>query len=402
MTRKLGRLKASQIDTLGPGRHHDGGGLYLVVGKGAARSWIFRYFRDGKSHDHGLGPTHVVGLALARQRALECKLALYGGKHPVETRQAERAERVLATVKAVTFEQAAERYIAAKAPEWRDRRQAGQWRQSLTDYVFPVIGKLPVMAIETSHVTRVLEPIWLAKTETASRIRGRIEAILAWATTLKYRTGPNPAVWRGHLENILSAPDKVKRVEHHLALDYREIGTFMAALRQQDAIPARALEFLILTASRSEEVRGAQWGEIDLAERFWTVPGDRMKAGKAHRVPLSDAAMQLLEAMPQVGEFVFPGRDGPIGPMAMRRVLESIRDTVSVHGFRSTFREWSTKTSYSREVAEMALAHTVKGKTEEAYWRTDHFEERQAMMQDWANRCAGGAAVVPLPTRVVS
>jgi integrase len=399
MARRLGRLKAGEITRLGEGRYHDGGGLYLFVGKGQARSWIFRFRRDGKLHHHGLGPVHSVGLAAARKRALECRVALYAGDNPVETRQAKRIERVLAAAKAMTFESAAEQYITAHTASWRDPRHEGQWRQSLSDYAFPTLGPLLVMKIDTELVRLVLEPIWLTKTETATRVRSRIEAVLDWATSRGLRQGENPARWKGHLENLLPKRSKVRRVEHHPALPFAEVGSLMAELRRQEGVAHRALEFLILTAARTGEVLGAKWHEIDLAERVWTVPATRMKAGKEHRVPLSDAALQVLNAMAAIrdDDYVFPGRNGPLGGMAMRRVLAAIRDDVSVHGFRSTFRDWAGEaTAYPREVAEMALAHTVGSQVEAAYRRGDLFEKRRALMRDWDQRSAGGAVVLPL------
>jgi integrase len=399
MARRLGRLKASEITRLGPGRHHDGGGLYLVVGKGEARSWVFRFRRDGKLHDYGLGPVHSVGIATARQRAFECRAALYAGNNPVEMRQAKRLERVLAAAKAMTFEHAAEQYIAAHAAGWRGPRQQQQWRQSLIDYAYPILGKLPVMAIEVPLVLRVLEPIWQTKTETASRLRARIEAVLDWATSRGLRQGENPARWKGHLENLLAKRSKVQRVEHHAALSFAEIGTLMASLRRQEGTAARALEFAILTAGRTGEVLGARWDEIDRAERVWTIAGERMKGGKEHRVPLSDAALQVIDAMTglRVNEYVFPGRNGSLGHNAMLRVLAALGREVSVHGFRSTFRDWAGETTaHPRDVIEQALAHTLKDRSEAAYRRGDLFDKRRALMRDWAQRCDGGAVIVPM------
>jgi integrase len=262
------------------------------------------------------------------------------------------------------------------------------------------------MAIDTPLVIQVLEPIWHDKTETATRVRNRIELILDWATVHKHREGENPARWRGHLDKVFPKRGKLQRVVHRPALRHTEIGSFMAELREREGVPARALEFLILTAGRTDEVREAPWSEFDLDERIWTIPDERMKGGKAHRVPLSDAAIEILTAMRKVsiGSHVFAGRDGPIGPAEMRRVLASLRAGVTVHGFRSTFRDWSVETTpaYPREVAEMALAHTVKGETEEAYWRSDLFDKRRVMMQDWSQRCAGGAVVVPFKALATS
>jgi integrase len=401
----LGRLKASEITKLGPGRHHDGGGLYLVVGKGNARSWIFRYFRDGKSHDFGLGPAHTLGLADARERAFECKAALYRGNNPVRMRQAEREERVLAVAKAMTFEQAAGQYIAAHKAKWRGDRQERQWRQSLAAYVFPILGKLPVRVIDTELVVKVLEPIWFTKTETATRIRNRIELILDWATARGYREGDNPARWRGHLKSQFPERGQLQKTVHHAALPFAEIGTFMTELRRLDDVPARALELLTLTALRTDEVRLAQWNEINRAERVWTVPAERMKGKQPHRVPLSDAALQVFDAMEamKAGRFVFPGRNGAFGPAEMRRILGSLRAGLTVHGLRSTFRDWAKEAAYPDDVAEKALAHQVaKNQSEAAYLRTDLLERRRPLMNDWAQRCAGGAVVLPFePIRAV-
>jgi integrase len=404
MARRLGRLKASEIARLGPGRHHDGGGLYLVVGKGEARSWVFRFRRDGRLHDYGLGPAHTVGLAAARQKAFECRAALYAGNNPVEQRQAKRLERVLAAARAMTFEQAAEQYITAQAAGWRGPRQEQQWRQSLASYAYPILGKLPAMAIDTPLVMRVLEPMWQTKTETASRLRARIEAVLDWTTSRGLRQGENPARWRGHLENLLARRSKVQRVEHHAALPYAEIGALVTDLRRQEGTAHRALEFAILTATRTGEVLGARWSELDLAGRVWTIAGERMKGGKEHRVPLSDAALAVIEAMAaiRVNEYVFPGRNGALGHNAMLRVLAALgRADISVHGFRSSFRDWAAEaTAYPNEVVEMALAHTIKNQAEAAYRRGDLLDKRRALMRDWAQRCAGGAVVVPLPVRL--
>jgi integrase len=403
MARKLGRLKAAQIDRLPPGRHHDGGGLYLVVGKTTGRSWIFRFRKDHKLHDYGLGPAHTVGLALARKKATECRLQLYNGGDPVASRKTARLEKVMAAAKALTFETAADQYIDSHAAGWRDGRSEAQWRQSLRDHVFPHVGTLPVNGIDTGLVLKVLQPIWTTKPETASRVRGRIESILAWATTRGYRFGENPARWRGHLDNLLPSPAKVRSIEHHPALPYAEIGSFMADLRQQSSIAARALEFLVLTASRSGEVLGARWDEINFTDRVWIIPGTRMKTAKEHRVPLSDAAMAIVEQMAELrtNDFVFPGmRGGPLGQMSLRQVMAAVgHNGYSVHGFRSSFRDWAAeRTTTSFEVAEAALAHQVGNAVQRAYQRGDLFEKRRRLMEAWESYCAIPAAgsVVPL------
>ena len=308
----------------------------------------------------------------------------------------ERLERVLAAAKAVTFEKAAEQYIAAHAAGWRSPRQEGQWRQSLTDYVFPALGKLPVLAIDTALVLQVLEPIWQAKTDTASRVRGRIEAVLDWAAARGYRQGENPARWRGHLENLLPHAQQGPpgRAPRGAAL-CRDRPVHGRAARSRTVLRHARSNSLILTAGRTGEVLGAQWSEINLAERVWTIPAERMKAGKEHRVPLSDAALRVLEAMAEirVDEHVFPGRNGPLSHTALRRVLAALgRTDISVHGFRSTFRDWAAETTaYPREVAEMALAHAIGNQVEAAYRRGDLFEKRRALMRDWALHCADTA-----------
>jgi len=305
----------------------------------------------------------------------------------------------------MTFAAAAEQCIAGAAAGWRDPRQERQWRQSLTDYVLPTLGKLPVQAVDTALVLQVLEPIWQSKTETASRIRGRIEKILDWATARHLRQGDNPARWRGHLENLLVEPAKLKRVEHHVALPFAEAAAFMARLRAAEGPAARALEFLILSATRTKETLGARWSEINFAERSWTIPAERMKGGKEHRVALCAAALQLLEIgqATAVNDFVFPGRNGALGPMALRRVLTTLGADVDVHGFRSTFRDWASEmTAHPREVADLALAHTVGRDVEKAYRRGDVFEKRRALMEDWATWCAGGAKVLAFTVRAIT
>jgi integrase len=313
----------------------------------------------------------------------------------VEARKAKRAEERLTAATATTFEQCAERYIAAHRSGWRNPKHAAQWPSTLKTYAYPVFGSLPVQAVDTGLVMKVLEPIWHAKPETASRVRGRIEAVLDWATVRGYRKGENPARWRGHLDKLLPARGKVRKVEHHAALPYAEMGDFMAALREQEGIAARALEFLILTAARTSEVIGARWQEFDLEGKLWIVSADRIKGGKEHRVPLSGAALTIIEAMKETreSEFVFPGGKAgkPLSNMAMLKALERMERTeLTAHGFRSSFRDWSAeRTNYPREVAEMALAHTVGDKVEAAYRRGDLFRKRRQLMAAWARYCAG-------------
>jgi integrase len=408
MARAIGKLPAVALQKpMKPGMHADGGGLYLQVTASGAKSWIFRFMLNGRAREMGLGPLHTISLAEARERARECRKLRLDGVDPVEARKAKRAGERLAAAMAMTFAECAERYIAAHRAGWRNPKHAAQWPSTLQTYAHPVFGSLPVQAIDTALVTKAIEPIWQVKPETASRVRGRIEAVLDWAKVRGYRDGENPARWRGHLDKLLPARAKVRKVEHHPALPYTEMGDFIASLRQQEGVAARALEFLILTAARTGEVISARWSEFDLAEKVWTVPADRMKAGKEHRVPLSPAAVAIIEQMQaarvDAHQFVFPGgRLGkPLSNMAMLKLLQRMgRGDLTAHGFRSSFRDWAAeRTSYPREVAEMALAHTVGDKVEAAYRRGDLFAKRRRLMEEWAKHCqllTSAGKVVPI------
>ncbi len=412
MARKIGRLSALAVTRAKvEGLYADGGGLYLQVGSGGARSWIFRYRLNGRKtpRDLGLGPLHTISLAEARAAATDERKLLLAGIDPIEKRREERARAALEAASGVTFREAADRYVAAHAAGWRNPKHGAQWTATLTAYAHPTLGALPVATIEVGHVLKVLEPIWSEKPETASRVRGRVESILDWATARGYRRGDNPARWRGHLENLLPRRDKVARVQHHPALPYLEIGAFMVALRAEQGVAARALEFLILTAARTSEVIGATWSEIDMDGAMWTVPADRIKAGKEHRVPLSAPTVALLRRLyeTRAGEHVFPGgKSGrPLSNNAILALLERMgRGDVTAHGFRSTFRDWAAeRTAYPREVAEMALAHIVDDKVEAAYRRGDLIEKRRRLMADWATFCDAPTergAVVPIAARM--
>jgi integrase len=388
--RQLNRLAAVTLKRLGPGLHPDGLGLYLQVGDSGARSWIYRY--NGRYM--GLGPLHTVTLAQAREKAREYRHLRLDGIDPIKFRKAKRAEQQLAAARTITFRECAEAYIKAHKASWRNAKHAAQWPSSLSAYVYPVFGDLPVQSIDVGLVLKVLERLWAAKAETASRVRGRIEAVLDWATAREYRQGEKPARWRGHLENLLPKKTKVHRVEHHAALPYAEMAAFMTELREQGGIAARALEFAILTAARRGEVLGARWLEIDLEARLWTIPADRMKSGREHRVPLSAPASAILEALAPVrrGEFVFHGDTSrrPIGNMSMLRLLTRMgRGDLTAHGFRSTFSDWCSEcTHFPAEVREMALAHAVSDKVEAAYRRGDLFQKRRDLMDAWARHCS--------------
>lgn len=397
-----------------PGLHAVGGvsGLLLRVSDTVAKTkpkyWVLRVRikTTCKRRDIGLGPYPEVGLAEARDLARELKAQIRAGRDPVADRARAIAERRAALAKAVSFREAAARMLADKQAEWSTKHRQ-QWRNTLEQHAFPVLGDLPVNAIELAHVLDVLRPIWTSTTETASRLRGRVESVLDWARVHGLREGENPARWRGHLDAILPKPGKIARVEHHRALPWRDIPAFMAELRQREGMGARALEFTILTAARSGEARGATWSEIDLERRLWTIPGARMKAGREHTVPLSDAAVALLEALerPHGGGLVCPAvRGGQLSDMTLSAVTRRMSVDAVPHGFRSTFRDWAAEaTGHPSEIAEMALAHTVGSAVERAYRRGDMLDKRRKLMDDWAAHCDGrtpaGGEVVPLRGR---
>lgn len=399
MAREIKKLSAVAVRTMNrPGLHADGGGLYLQITEHGSKTWIFRFMLNGRRRDMGLGGLHTVSLADARTEALRCRQMLRDDLDPIEARRAIKLAARTEAIPTLTFKECAEAYIKAHEAGWKNAKHAAQWGSTLKAYVYPVFGDLAVNAVDTSLVMKTIEPIWAAKTETASRVRGRIETILDWATVRKYREGENPARWKGHLDHLLPAKGKIQRESHHAALPYAQIGTFIKELRLQDGIAARALEFAILTVARTGEVISATWDEIDLNKHLWTVPAERMKAGKEHRVPLSEPAQSLLRQMAAIrsGDYVFPGErpKRPLSNMALLMVLRRMkRDDLTVHGFRSTFRDWAAeRTDYPAEVAEMALAHTVGDKVEAAYRRGDLFEKRVKIMNDWVTKCASTAA----------
>jgi integrase len=399
MARAIGKLTALRVRQLNkPGLYADGGNLYLQVGKTGAKSWIYRYKIAGKQIVMGLGSLHAFGLADAREAAQAYRKIQAGGVDPVDARRRERAHQKLAAARGLSFGECAISYINSHKVGWRDGgRSERQWSASIATYIKPVFGDVPVANVDTVAVLRVIEAIWASKPETARRLRGRIESILDWATARGYRRGDNPARWRGHLANLLPLRAKVAAVEHHAALPYHELAAFMAELRCREGIAAAALEFTVLTAARTGEIIGARWSEIDIEQRLWTVPAGRIKAGREHRVPLSDAATTIVDEMAAIrqNDFVFAGSKGRGGlsHMAMLRVLERMgRPALTVHGFRSTFRDWAAEqTNFPAEAVEMALAHAVGNKVEAAYRRGDMFAVRRRLMQAWAE-FAGGVA----------
>jgi integrase len=392
------KLTARAVETRKrPGRYGDGGGLWLQVSRWKGKvnkSWLFQFTAgNGKVRQFGLGPLHTVSLEEARKRATQARLQVLDGKDPIEAKQQTRAQERQAAAQAVTFKECAEQYIAAHQASWKNETHRKQWKSTLRAYAYPVIGSQPVANITTPLVLKVLEPIWASKPETAVRVRGRIDKVLDFAKAREYREGENPARWTGHLDKLLPAPAKLRTVRHHPALPYAEVPAFMGELRNRKGISAQALEFCILTAARTSEVIGAKWNEIDLEAQEWTVPGTRMKGGREHRVPLSDRAVELLQALPPERDnpFVFiGGREGaPLSNMAMLEQLRELRPGLTVHGFRSTFRDWAAETTaFPNHVAEMALAHAIGDKVEAAYRRGVLFNKRRQLMSAWAKYCA--------------
>lgn len=415
MPRKLhNALTPLEVRNAKPGRHADGGGLHLLVKENGARSWVYRFMLKGKARDMGLGAAagpDAISLGKARDKADALRLQVKAGTDPLAERHREAAEALAAAqaaqIAGKTFKAVAEDYISANEDGWRNAKHRQQWQNTLATYVYPVIGDLPVADIGTAHVLQILEPIWKAKAETASRVRGRMETILDAAKARGYREGENPARWRGHIAQILPARARLTR-GHHKALAYEKIPEFVAKLRERGATAALALEFTILTAARTGEVIGGTWAEVDLDKAIWTISAKRMKAGKEHRIPLSPRAVAILKESQPLNTTgrnespLFPAaKGGKLSSMAMSMLLRRMKVDVTVHGFRSGFRDWSAEcTGYAHEVCEMALAHVIGNKAEAAYRRGDLFEKRRRLMADWAGYCASqgaaGAKVTPI------
>jgi integrase len=408
MARGISRLSGADLRRSKPGLKCDGGGLWLQItdakGGGTSRSWIFRYTLAGRTRSMGLGSLLTVALKDARERARRCRELLLYGIDPIVHRNTERAAKVAADAKTMTFEQAALAYISAHRARWRNQQHALEWPTSLRAHVFPTLGKIDVREIDTALVVKALERVWKEAPETGSRLRGRIEAILSWCTVAGFRSGDNPAKWEDHLEHLL--PKAQRQIEHHAALPWRETPQFMAQLHEISGAPARALEFLVLCAARAGEVRGATWDEIDLDEAVWIIPAHKMKAHREHRVPLCDRALAILREMAAIRvddtPFVFPGRDGKLGESAFHHLLRKLdRRDITVHGLRSSFRDWcGENTNFPREIAEAALAHVSGDATERAYRRGDALQKRRRVMDAWSTFCSrpvpAGATVTPL------
>lgn len=400
-TNKLS-VKLTEKNDPKPGLYGDGGGLYLQVSNSQTKAWVFRYMMEGRARKMGLGDFELVSLKDARKKRDAAYGLVVDGVDPIDERKARKTAQAVEKAKELTFKECAERYIKAHKASWKSEKHAGQWEATLKTYAYPVFGSLPVASVDTGLLLKVIEPIWATKTETASRVRGRIETVLSWAKARGYRHGENPATWRGHVDQLLPRRSQIAPVEHHAALPYGELPAFMAKLRARKGVSARALEFTILTAARTGDTIGAKLPEINKDEKLWTVPAARVKGKKGarkrdHVVPLSKQALAALEDLPVDGEYVFPGgKEGAgLSNAAMSELLKGMHyspDVATVHGFRSTFKDWCMeRTGYGDELSEMALAHTIKDKVKAAYHRGDMRDKRRRLMADWAAYCDGKA-----------
>lgn len=395
MSKLIERLRPLQVSKLNaPGYYADGAGLYLQVAKGGSKSWVLRYTLDCRPREMGLGSCTTFTLAEARKRAAEQRQKIADGIDPIEARRQAQLEQRLVKSKTITFDQATVAYIAANEASWRSAKHGAQWRSTLTNYASPVIGKLSVNDVSTALVLDILQPIWSTKTETATRVRGRIEKVLDWAKVNGYRSGENPAAWKGHLAQALPKPSKVAAAGHYAALPWAEVAAFMQALRGMPGVGSLAMQLIILTATRTSEVINATWDEFDLKTGIWTIPKERMKGFREHRVPLSKQARAILERIKwdnKACDWVFPNTklENPISNMTCLATLKRMgRGDLTVHGFRSTFRDWASEdTNYPHDVCEMALAHAIQDKSEAAYRRGDLLEKRTQLMNDWADFC---------------
>lgn len=409
MAKTVNRLTARAVINLKkPGWYPDGAGLYLQVTSPTSKSWVYRYQISGKERRHGLGSYDKNDRTLewARREVEKCKEIRGNGYDPIEYKKAKELEKNLLETKSITFKECALAYIESHKLGWKNAKHESQWRNTLETYTYSIIGDLSVQDIDIGLVMDVLEPIWFEKTETASRVRQRIENILDWATVKGYRAGDNPALWRGRLDKLLPKRTKVQKPKHFEAMDYRDVPEYFRSLRKRDTVATRALAFTILTAARNGEARAVTTDELDSKDKVWTIPDTRMKADREHRVPLSAEALKIIKEMEpfkrHTDNYIFPGQahSKPISEPSLLKVVKQHDKTLTVHGFRSSFRDWcAEQTSYPREVAEAALAHAVKDKTEAAYQRGDMFEKRRKLMDAWSNYCLNSkstAEVVPI------
>jgi len=386
-------LTVKLVDALKvPGYYSDGCNLYLRVSNSLNKSWVFIYKKDGKRTELGLGGYPARSLADARWEADGHNRQILEGLDPLYEKRRHEQMRRVQRAKLMTFADCAKAFIEAQRPGWKNPKHVLQWQTTLAQYVNPIIGQIDVSAIDTQLVLKCLNPIWLTKNETAGRLRGRIESILDWATVHKHRKGDNPARWRGHLDKLLAKPGKIQKPKHHNAMPYRDVGLFVADLREQDSVSASCLIFTIMTSARTGEAIGATWDEVDLSERTWTVPANRMKSGRSHRVPLNQSAMSIINQMWMMrhNDFIFSVGKTGLSNMAMLTLLKRMdRTDITVHGFRSSFRDWAAETTdYSNETVEMALAHTIKNQAEAAYRRGDLYDKRTQLMRDWGDYLA--------------
>jgi len=394
MPKMAKELKATQLNQLPIGAHAVGGVPGLVLdckgdresGKVQSRTWVLRATVAGMRRWIGIGPLHTFGLSEARERARTLRAQIVDGADPLAEKRAAKAQAVVERLNAVTFDSAADGYIEQHRAGWKNHKHAQQWENTLKKYASPILGSLSVAEITPVHVLEVLRPIWTIKNETATRLRERIEKVIAAADAQAGRQRLNPARWKGNIDAMLPAPGKVAKVEHHAALPYKQLPAFMQALAERDGVASSALAFTILTAARSGEVRGMTWGELNLRDKLWIIPKERMKSGREHRVPLTDEAVALLPDAGDASDLVFPApKGGALSDAAMSAVLKRMSVDVTVHGFRSSFSDWVTEqTSHSPEAREMALAHAVSSAVEAAYRRGDMFEKRRQLMSDWA------------------
>lgn len=402
MARELNKLTAIQVKAeKRKGLHHDGGGLYLQVASSGAKSWLFCYRFNGRDREMGLGALTTVSLAEARVKMQDARKLITMKIDPLDAKKAAETSTKIEALKGATFRECANAYIEAHKGAWRSEKATKQWGRFFEKYAYPVIGDLPIHAVDLDLVLKILQPIWATKTETADRIRNRIERILDFAKVRGYRQGENPARWRGHLDQLLPRPSKIAKVRHYPALPYVDVGDFVLALQQSKNIGGLALAFTILTCVRTNEAMGAKWTEIDFKTKTWTIPAHRMKTAIEHRVPLTDRVIEILNLAKLLtvpagsndipSAWIFPSQRGnkPISNMAMLMFLRRLgRTDITVHGFRSTFRDWVAETTnFPREVAEAALAHVVENRVEAAYRRGDLFEKRRKLMEAWASYC---------------